>query len=106
MDTISSFKDVVRAIPDFPKEGILFRDITPVLRNPELCSAILDELQKRWKGGEIDVVAGIESRGFLFGMGLAMRLGVPFVPIRKEGKLPEAENEHGLKCNIYILCAF
>ena len=88
METITAFQQAVRDIPDFPKEGIIFKDITPVLRDPELCLAILDELHDRWVGQGVDVVAGIESRGFLFGMGLAMRLGVPFVPIRKEGKLP------------------
>jgi len=88
MNIEEKFRAIVRTIPDFPKKGILFRDIAPVLAHPELCMAILNELKNRWKTEKIDVVAGIESRGFLFGMGLAGQLGVPFVPLRKVGKLP------------------
>ncbi len=88
MNIEAKFREAIRTIPDFPKKGILFRDITPVLAHPELCMAILNELKNRWKTEKIDVVAGIESRGFLFGMGLAGQLGVPFVPLRKVGKLP------------------
>jgi adenine phosphoribosyltransferase len=86
--TIEKFRDAIRVIPDFPKQGILFRDITPVLAKPELCAEVLNELGDRWKGVQIDVIAGIESRGFLFGMSLAGKLGVPFIPLRKVGKLP------------------
>lgn len=86
--TEDKFRETIRMIPDFPKKGILFRDITPVLANAELCSEILTELSDRWKGVTIDVIAGIESRGFLFGMSLAGKLGIPFVPLRKVGKLP------------------
>jgi len=91
----------VRDIPDFPKPGIIFKDITPLLKNPELCDAILDEFVNRLQTTTIDVVAGIESRGFLFGLMLANKLRVPFVPIRKQGKLPyqtlsqEYELEYG-----------
>lgn len=81
-------KAAVRDIPDFPKKGIVFKDITPLLKDPVLCNAILDSFVKRLGAHTIDVVAGIESRGFLFGLMLANRLGVPFVPIRKQGKLP------------------
>lgn len=78
----------VRDIPDFPKDGIVFKDITPILKDPKLCTEIVEEFVQRLGDTEVDVVAGIESRGFLFGLMLANRLGVPFVPIRKQGKLP------------------
>lgn len=78
----------IRDIADFPKQGIVFKDITPILKNATLCTAVIDEFVHRLKGIEIDVVAGIESRGFLFGLMLANRLQVPFVPVRKKGKLP------------------
>lgn len=78
----------IRDIADFPKQGIVFKDITPILKNAALCTAIVDEFADLLKGIEIDVVAGIESRGFLFGLMLANRLQVPFVPVRKKGKLP------------------
>lgn len=81
-------KNVIRDVPDFPKPGIIFKDITPILKNTHLCNAILAEFMGRLEPDTIDVVAGIESRGFLFGLSLAQRLGKPFVPIRKQGKLP------------------
>lgn len=81
-------KSVVRDVPDFPKPGIIFKDITPILKDPQLCAAIVDSWATRLPAGTVDVVAGIESRGFLFGLMLAQRLGKPFVPIRKRGKLP------------------
>lgn len=81
-------KAVIRDIPDFPKPGIVFKDITPILKQPILCTSIVDEFIERLKGTRIDAVAGIESRGFLFGLTLANKLGVPFVPVRKAGKLP------------------
>jgi adenine phosphoribosyltransferase len=81
-------KQAVRDIPDFPKPGIIFKDITPILKDPLLCENIVDAFIKQLKGIRIDAIAGIESRGFLFGLTLATRLGVPFVPIRKAGKLP------------------
>lgn len=81
-------KTAIRDIPDFPKPGIVFKDITPILKNPQLCGDIVDAFVERLKGMEIDVVAGVESRGFLFGLTLASKLGVPFIPVRKAGKLP------------------
>lgn len=81
-------KEVIRDIPDFPKPGIVFKDITPVLKDQDLCTAIVEEFVSRLEGIDIDVIAGIESRGFLFGLMLANRLNVPFIPIRKQGKLP------------------
>lgn len=81
-------KKTLRDVIDFPKPGIVFKDITPVLKDAELCKEITIALKDKLKGIEIDVVAGIESRGFLFGLALAQALSVPFVPIRKAGKLP------------------
>jgi len=81
-------KQYIADVPDFPQEGILFRDITPLLAHPEALAAALAELEERARETRPDVIAGIESRGFLFGMPLAERLGTGFVPIRKPGKLP------------------
>ncbi|HWZ15338.1 MAG TPA: adenine phosphoribosyltransferase [Mucilaginibacter sp.] len=81
-------KAAIRDIPDFPKPGIVFKDITPILKDPGLCTGILDAFVEQLKGTRIDAIAGIESRGFLFGLSLATRLGIPFVPVRKAGKLP------------------
>src|SRR6201994_4679411 len=81
-------KAAIRDIPDFPKPGIIFKDITPILKDPILCGQIVDAFAEKLAGQKIDAVAGIESRGFLFGLTLANRLGVPFVPVRKAGKLP------------------
>lgn len=78
----------VRDIPDYPKPGILFRDITPLLASPEALSAATDALAEPFLGKKIDVVAAAEARGFIFATPLAMRLGAGFVPIRKPGKLP------------------
>ncbi len=78
----------IRTVPDFPEKGIMFKDITPILEDATLSSDIVDELVNHCKGLTVDAVAGVESRGFLFGFSLAMRLGVPFVLIRKKGKLP------------------
>ena len=76
----------LRDVPDFPKPGILFKDITPLLASPAAMQAAIDQLA-RLSFGKVDKVAAIESRGFLFGVPLAMRLGVGFVPVRKPGKL-------------------
>jgi len=81
-------KSAIRDIPDFPKAGIIFKDITPILKDPLLCRNIVDAFIEKLQGTRIDAVAGIESRGFLFGLTLATRLAVPFVPVRKAGKLP------------------
>lgn len=94
-------KEKIRDIPDFPKQGILFRDITTLLKDGESFAWVVDELCKRYFGKEIDLIAGIESRGFIFGSALAYRLNKGFVPIRKPGKLPaetvsaEYELEYG-----------
>jgi adenine phosphoribosyltransferase len=81
-------KSAVRDIPDFPKPGIIFKDITPILKDPQLCEDIVNAFVEKLKGTVIDAVAGVESRGFLFGLTLATKLGVPFIPVRKAGKLP------------------
>lgn len=84
----TKLKNAIRDIPDFPKPGIMFKDITPILKDARLCSDVIDAFVERIGGDKIDVIAGIESRGFLFGLMLANRLQIPFVPIRKQGKLP------------------
>ncbi len=81
-------KDYIRTIPDFPVKGILFRDVTTVLSDADGFKLAIDELIKCLDGVEFDVLAGIESRGFIFGAPMAYALGKPFVPIRKKGKLP------------------
>lgn len=81
-------KSIIRDIPDFPQPGVIFKDITPIMLNPEISEQILSHLVNLYKDQQIDAIAGIESRGFLFGFPLAIRLGVPFVLIRKKGKLP------------------
>lgn len=84
----TKLKNAIRDIPDFPKPGIIFKDITPILKDAQLCSEVIEAFVKEMAGQKIDVIAGIESRGFLFGLMLANRLQIPFVPIRKQGKLP------------------
>jgi adenine phosphoribosyltransferase len=81
-------KSVVRDVIDFPKEGIVFKDITPIMMNANVSNEILEYLVELYSNSGITKIAGIESRGFLFGYPLAMRLGVPFILIRKKGKLP------------------
>ncbi len=98
---MKTVKDYIRTIPDFPEPGILFRDVTSVLQDADGMRLAIDELQKKLEGLEFDVIAGAESRGFIFGMPLAYNLHKPFVPIRKAGKLPcevvsqEYELEYG-----------
>jgi adenine phosphoribosyltransferase len=81
-------KSVIRDIKDFPKKGIIFKDITPVFQDAKLCSEIVAEFVNRIGNTEIDAIAAIESRGFLFGFLMAQKLSIPFIPIRKSGKLP------------------
>ena len=81
-------KENIRDIPDFPKPGIIFKDITPLLHNHEAFSATIASLVERYGDKGIDIVVGIESRGFLFGAPLAHQIGASFVPLRKKGKLP------------------
>ena len=81
-------KSLVRTIPDYPKKGILFRDITTLIENPEGFRESVERLASTHRGLGITHVAGIEARGFIFGAGVAIAMGVGFVPIRKKGKLP------------------
>jgi adenine phosphoribosyltransferase len=86
--TAHDYRALIREVPDFPKPGILFYDITTLLKDPKAFSAIADELTVRYRNSHIEKVVGIESRGFIFGGTLAQRLGAGFVPVRKPGKLP------------------
>src|SRR5213595_3884507 len=85
---IDKLRAGVRDVPDFPKKGIVFKDITPILSDPALFRASIDLFLKRCRGLTIDKIVGIDARGFLFGSAVAYELGVGFVPIRKRGKLP------------------
>lgn len=86
-DLITKLEKTIENIPNFPKEGIQFKDITPIFLYPDLYEEVIEDLVAFSKG-KVDVVCGIESRGFLFGIAIAVKLGVPFVLIRKKGKLP------------------
>jgi adenine phosphoribosyltransferase len=88
LDRIGYVKSLIRDIPDFPKPGILFRDITPLLADPKGFHIVLDAFAEHFVGEHVDAVVGIESRGFIFGGALAARLNASFVPVRKPGKLP------------------
>jgi adenine phosphoribosyltransferase len=94
-------KSKIRTVPHWPIKGVMFRDITTLLQDGEAFKQACDELYERYKNEKIDVVVGLESRGFIFGSVLAYKLGVGFVPIRKPGKLPaktisaEFEKEYG-----------
>lgn len=81
-------KATIRDIPDFPRKGVVFRDIMPILQDSSLCREITMALKKRCQSNPPDAIAAIESRGFFFGMLLASELKIPFIPIRKKGKLP------------------
>jgi len=78
----------IRDISDFPKPGIVFKDITTLLNNSEAFNLLMTHLEARYKGMDLEYIAGIDSRGFIFGAALATRLGIGFVPVRKKGKLP------------------
>ncbi len=87
-DDIARIRQAIRDIPDFPKPGILFKDITPLLANGPLFAKTIDLVAERYNGQKIDTVLGIESRGFIVGAALAYRLGAGFSVVRKPGKLP------------------
>lgn len=97
-------EDYVRTIPNFPEPGIMFRDVTSVLQDPDGLKLSIDEMIKLLDGVEFDVIAGAESRGFIFGVPVAYELGKAFIPVRKKGKLPcetvsaEYELEYGTAC--------
>jgi len=87
-------KSKIRTVPHWPIEGVMFRDITTLLQDPEAFKYCCDELYNRYKDQKIDVVVGIEARGFIFGAVLAYKLGCSFVPVRKKGKLPHKTVSH------------
>ncbi len=100
-ENIQKIKNAIRDIPDFPKKGILFRDITTALKDKQTLKLTVDEMYEAFKEDKIDYIAGIESRGFIYGMPLAYKLNCGFIPIRKPHKLPaevisqEYELEYG-----------
>jgi len=85
---LENIRKAIRTVPDFPRPGIQFKDITPLLQDPALSREITEAFVKHLKDLRLDAIVGIESRGFLFGFMLAARLGLPFVLVRKSGKLP------------------
>jgi adenine phosphoribosyltransferase len=88
MNLEQKIKSIIRDVPDFPKAGILFKDITTILKDQELCSEIINGFIIALKGTKIDAIVSTESRGFFFGMLLANRMQLPLIPLRKPGKLP------------------
>ncbi len=87
-DPLAYARTFIRDVPDFPKPGILFKDITPLLADPRAFHVVLDTLAERFIGEHIDAIVGVDARGFIFGGALAARLNASFVPARKPGKLP------------------
>jgi len=87
-ESVERLRAAVRDVPDFPKKGIMFKDITPLLSDPGLFHASIDLFLDRCRGKDIDKIVGIDARGFLFGSAVAYELGLGFIPIRKRGKLP------------------
>lgn len=83
-------KAAILDVPDFPKKGIIFKDLMPILANPKLMKKLVKTIAKRYKGKKIDKLVCVEARGFLFGAPLSYELGVPLIPVRKPGKLPRA----------------
>jgi adenine phosphoribosyltransferase len=90
MPSFDYVRSLIRDVPDFPKPGILFKDITPLLASPRALHIVLDGIAERFIGEHVDAIVGIEARGFIFGGALAARLNASFVPVRKPGKLPAA----------------
>ncbi len=85
---MKKIEDYITSIPDFPEPGIIFRDITTVVGDADGLKLAIDQMQAKLEGVEFDAIAGLESRGFIFGMPIAYNLGKPFIPVRKKGKLP------------------
>ncbi len=88
MELKDAVSKAIRDIPDFPQKGVIFKDITPLLSDINLYNEVTDNLATKFKNKNITKVAGLEARGFLFGISVAQKLNVPFIPIRKKGKLP------------------
>ena len=84
----AKIKSAIRDVPDFPKPGILFKDITPIFHDQQLCNEIISEFADRLADKNINAIVGVESRGFLFGFALANKMNIPFILVRKAGKLP------------------
>ena len=91
--TVQVIESAIRNVPDFPKAGIQFKDITPVLADSRLFSGAIDLLADAFKPGSVDAVVGIDARGFIFAAAVAVKLGAGFVPVRKKGKLPYKTHE-------------
>lgn len=106
MPGVDDIKAAIRDVPDFPKPGIIFKDITPVLGDPGLFAAVIDLFYQRHLDRGIDAVAAVDARGFIFGGALARALGVGFVPVRKKGKLPYKvlEESYDLEYGSATLC--
>ncbi|MCK4463568.1 MAG: adenine phosphoribosyltransferase, partial [Candidatus Omnitrophica bacterium] len=85
---MENLKEHIRSIPDFPKKGIVFRDITPLIGDREVFKKVIDKFHERYKKKDIDAIVSVESRGFIFGAALAYKLGCAIIPVRKKGKLP------------------
>lgn len=98
---LADLAKMIRDVPDFPKEGIVFKDITTLIKDPEAFKRVVDLLTEHYRGRQIDLVVAVEARGYIFGAPVAYKLGVGFVPVRKVGKLPaetvraEYELEYG-----------
>lgn len=90
---VEELKSSIRNVPDFPKKGILFRDITTLLKDASMFKEAIEVIAQRYKGKDIDKVAAVEARGFIFGAVTAYKLGAGFIPIRKKGKLPARVHE-------------
>ena len=105
MQAEETLKSFLRDIPDFPKSGIIFKDITPLLANPAARKIVSEALAAEFRDKKIDAVAAVEARGFIFGMLLAEALNVPFIPVRKSGKLPyrKIHQEYSLEYGSAIL---
>jgi adenine phosphoribosyltransferase len=94
MELSNKIQLAIRDVHDFPKDGIVFKDITPIMMDAGLSNEILEALAEQFRSENLQGIAGIESRGFLFGFPLAMALGIPFIMIRKKGKLPYEKISH------------
>ncbi len=86
--SIENIKKTIRDIPDFPKPGIIYKDITPILKDNTIFKEIIDLFIEKYKNNKPDYIVGVESRGFIFGAAMAYELGCGFIPVRKKGKLP------------------
>ncbi len=93
-DVVQIIRESIRDIPDFPKPGIIFKDVSTLLNNQAAFKRSMDLFEEKYQGQDVDFVVGIEARGFIFGAALADRLNLPFVPIRKPGKLPSQTIKH------------